>query len=192
MKDYEELRIDFHEDRPFQIVLCSDTHGMTKELSALRVTWPDADLFVHCGDSDLREEQMEGFVCVKGNHDYYPNGMIPDHRIIEVLGHRIYVCHGHLDILIYFHFDSLARHAREHGCDIAFFGHMHIYQDFTEGGVRMLNPGSMSHSRDASRRSYMKVTLTKDSVTAERIDLVRDPAKEKREGWLSRMLAKIR
>ena len=133
---------------------------------------PEAYLFVHCGDSEFTEEQMKDFFYVRGNHDYYPENTIPDQRILQVGKHRIYVCHGHLDILIYYHYDLMARHAQEYGCDTVFFGHMHICQDMTVNGVRMLNPDSVSYARDGTPKSYMLVSISEDGVSAERINYV--------------------
>ena len=106
-----ETHIEADPGKPFIIVLCSDSHMDTASLRYVREHHPEADLFVHCGDSELREADMEGFLFVRGNHDFYLGNNVPDWRIIEVLGHRIYLCHGHLDILIYYHYDLMAKHA---------------------------------------------------------------------------------
>ena len=179
--------------RPFTIILCSDNHGNRDCLAFLKQTYPDADLFVHCGDTELSEKEMDGFLFVRGNHDFYYGRNVPDHRILEAGGHRIYICHGHLDILIYFHYDQMAKHAKQNGCDTVFFGHMHVCQDFTENGIRMINPGSISYSRDGSGKSYMIVTLTPDEVKAERMTYTPPPAspKPKKPGLLERLLAKL-
>lgn len=190
------MHIDTDESRPYVIVLCSDSHTDRRSLRYVKDTHPDADLFVHCGDSELDEADLEGFVCVRGNHDFFQGYSIPDRRIIEVMGHRIYVCHGHLDILIYFHYDLMAKHAKEENCDLVFFGHMHICQDFVEDGVRMLNPGSLAYSRNYSGKSYMLVTLTKEEVLAERIPYEPSPAnfetkKPKKKSWLEKLIEKL-
>ncbi len=186
-------RIETVPGKDFVIILCSDSHGNKDCLAYLKKTYPDADVFVHCGDSELEEKDMDGFLTVRGNHDWYYNGSIPDHRILEAAGHRFYICHGHLDILIYFHYDQMAKHARQYNCDTVFFGHMHICQDFMEGGVRMLNPGSISYSRDGSGRSYMVVTVTPEGIRAERKQYTppQPPSRPKRPGLLERLLAKL-
>lgn len=189
-----ETHIDADPGKPFTIVLCSDSHMDRASLQYVREHHPEADLFVHCGDSELDEKDMEGFLFIRGNHDYYPGNTVPDWRIIEVLGHRIYVCHGHLDILIYYHYDQMAKHARANGCDTVFFGHMHICQDFMEDGVRMLNPGSLAYSRDYSGKSYMLVTVTPEKIDAVRMTYTPSPKysdKPKKKSFLERLIEKL-
>ena len=186
--------IDADPGKPFIIVLCSDSHMDRTSLQYVRERHPDADLFVHCGDSELDEKDMEGFLFIRGNHDYYPGNTVPDRQIIEVQGHRIYVCHGHLDILIYYHYDLMAKHALANGCDTVFFGHMHICQDFVENGVRMLNPGSLAYSRDYSGKSYMLVTVTPEKIDAVRMDYkpaAKETGQPKKKGWLERLIEKL-
>lgn len=189
-----ETHIEADPGKPFIIVLCSDSHMDTASLRYVREHHPEADLFVHCGDSELREADMEGFLFVRGNHDFYPGNNVPDWRIIEVLGHRIYLCHGHLDILIYYHYDLMAKHAKANRCDTVFFGHMHICQDFIEDGVRMLNPGSLAYSRDYSGKSYMLVTVTPEKIEAVRMDYTpagTEHVKQKKKGFLQRLIDKL-
>ncbi|MBR3343447.1 MAG: YfcE family phosphodiesterase [Solobacterium sp.] len=189
-----ETHIEADPGKPFIIVLCSDSHMDTASLRYVREHHPEADLFVHCGDSELREADMEGFLFVRGNHDFYLGNNVPDWRIIEVLGHRIYLCHGHLDILIYYHYDLMAKHAKANRCDTVFFGHMHICQDFIEDGVRMLNPGSLAYSRDYSGKSYMLVTVTPEKIEAVRMDYMpagTEHVKQKKKGFLQRLIDKL-
>lgn len=189
-----ETHIEADPGKPFIIVLCSDSHMDTDSLRYVREHHPEADLFVHCGDSELREADMEGFLFVRGNHDFYLGNNVPDWRIIEVLGHRIYLCHGHLDILIYYHYDLMAKHAKANRCDTVFFGHMHICQDFIEDGVRMLNPGSLAYSRDYSGKSYMLVTVTPEKIEAVRMDYTpagTEHVKQKKKGFLQRLIDKL-
>lgn len=189
-----ETHIEADPGKPFIIVLCSDSHMDTASLRYVREHHPEADLFVHCGDSELREADMEGFLFVRGNHDFYLGNNVPDWRIIEVLGHRIYLCHGHLDILIYYHYDLMAKHAKANRCDTVFFGHMHICQDFIEDGVRMLNPGSLAYSRDYSGKSYMLVTVTPEKIEAVRMDYTpagTEHVKQKKNSFLQRLIDKL-
>lgn len=191
MENIEVIHIDADPSRPFVIILCSDNHGDRASLEYIRSKHPDADLFVHLGDSEMSEDEMKDFICVKGNHDYYPNGTIPDHKIIETAGHRIYLCHGHMDMLIYYHFDVMARYAKKQNCDIVFFGHMHICQDISEEGVRLLNPGSLAYSRNRSGKSYMIVSLTPDTIDAQRVDYSPGNEKPRRKSFLERWIEKL-
>ena len=61
----------------------------------------------------------------------------------------------------------LADAGRAHGCDVVCFGHTHIPFDDTVKGVRLLNPGSITHNRDGSDPSYMLLTLKGKEIRAE-------------------------
>ena len=131
--------------------------------------------------------ELEGFICVRGNHDFALEGKVPDHLVLEIGGHRIYVCHGHMDFLSYFHYEPMAAHAKENDCDLVFFGHVHTCADVTIDNIRMLNPGSIWHNRDGSRPSYMLVHITGKDVQAVPMTY---QAKNTTDGnsWLDRLL----
>lgn len=154
------------ENNSIEIVLVSDNHGLEDVIDELHNKYPITDYFIHCGDSEMPKYRLEGFAAVMGNNDYY--GEYPMHLILEIGSHRIYVCHGHRD-MIYGHFEMLAAHAKEHGCDIACFGHTHIPFDQVIDGVHLLNPGSIWRNRDGSEPSYMIIHLNGDKVFADLI-----------------------
>ena len=176
-----------------RIVLVSDNHGDRKGLQYLRETYADYDYFVHCGDSEMSIGELEGFICVRGNNDFPLGNDAPDQTVLEAGGHRIYICHGHMDFLSYFHYEPLARRAQARGCDTVFFGHVHKYDDETVEGVRLLNPGSLRHNRDGSAPSYMLVHINEDGILAQRMEYVpagktgEDSWLDKLIGWLSRL-----
>ncbi len=153
------------------IILVSDNHGETSGLEYVRNTHWGADIFVHCGDAELPTYLLDGFLVVQGNNDAWQQ--FPMRRVIEVQGHRIYICHGHRD-LFYGRFEMLADKARDFDCDIAFFGHSHVPFDKTVKGVRLLNPGSIWRNRDGSQPSYMVVTLRKGEIEVRRMTYVKN------------------
>lgn len=170
-----------------RIVVAGDNHGDRQALRYLRETYADYDYFVHCGDSEMAIEELEGFLCVRGNNDFALGNNAPDQRILEVGGHRIYICHGHMDFLSYFHYEPLARRAKSQNCDTVFFGHVHTYDDETIDGVRLLNPGSLRHNRDASPPSYMLVYIDEDGIRAVRKEYAVS-CRQDHETWLDRLI----
>lgn len=156
-----------------RIVLVSDNHGDSQCLKDLKEQYPDYDLFVHCGDSEMEEEYMDGYICVRGNNDYLYTRKTPDSLTLHIQGHIIYVCHGHMDFLSYFHYEPMINRAKAEGADIIFFGHVHTYLDTVQDGVRLLNPGSIRHNRDASPPSYMLVEISRENVTVTKKELIR-------------------
>jgi putative phosphoesterase len=132
-------------------------------------------------------EEMEGFLCVCGNHDIQYHDKVPDYRILEIGAHRIYLCHGHKDFLSYYHYKPMVMHAKAHGCDTVFFGHVHTYDDEVIDGVRLLNPGSIRHNRDGSRASYMLVEISEEEITVTKKEYV----KVSQPGFLEKLIRKL-
>ena len=155
-----------HMEKEEKIILVSDNHGQTAGLQYLRDTYKGNYSFIHCGDAELPDYLLDGFLIVQGNNDMYQQ--FPMNRIITLGDHRIYVCHGHRD-MFYGQFDMLADRCKELGCDIGFFGHSHVPFDKTVDGVRLLNPGSIWHNRDGSDPSYMIVTLKGKDIEVQRM-----------------------
>jgi putative phosphoesterase len=148
------------------IILCSDSHRTSDGLAYLKRTYPKADYFLHCGDSELPEtERWQGFACVQGNNDGY--GEYPMNLFLEIGEHKIYMSHGHRDMM-FGHYEMIAAKAKAKGCDIACFGHSHVPYAGIVDGVVCLNPGSIWHNRDGSCPTYMIVTLDGKNVTWEK------------------------
>lgn len=166
-----------------RIVLVSDSHGERKPLEWLKETYKDYDMFVHCGDSELRPEEMGGYICVRGNNDFFYGSEMPDRMVLKAGNHKIYVCHGHLDFMSYYNYKNMIKNAKEKGCDIIFFGHIHQVYDETIDGVRLLNPGSIRHNRDMSQASYMLVRIDGDDVHVQHMAY----GKPRQKTWLDRL-----
>jgi len=152
-------------NKKIKIILISDNHRTRECLQYIRETYRDADYFLHCGDTELPPYETEGFAVVQGNNDYY--GTFPMRRVLEIGKHRIYMVHGHRD-MIYGRFEMLVQRAKAHDCDMVLFGHTHIYFDKVVEGVRLLNPGSIWRNRDGSKPSYMVIIFDGDEVIVER------------------------
>src|SRR5699024_1133491 len=79
-----------------QLLLLSDTHGLTKEITEIK-NRHHVDLVIHCGDSELPSDAsvLKNIEVVKGNCDRDSNYL--DEKIIELTpGTSCYVTHGHL------------------------------------------------------------------------------------------------
>lgn len=138
-----------------KILVVSDNHSDMEPIRELPAMFPDVDYFFHCGDSRQPVRDYGPYAQVRGNNDFYN---VPEELVLEVGVHRIYLTHG--TRLVYFgSYQYLAKRANEKKCDIALFGHTHIYADETIDGVRCLNPGSVWHNRDGTAPSYMLVEL---------------------------------
>ena len=112
-----------------RIGVFSDSHGDRDALERLLEEMGHVDAACFLGDisSDamfLREKLEEMphqpvLYAVRGNNDLA--SMLPDQLLIELGGHKIWMEHGHLVPNLM----TLAFRAKDHGADIALFGHTH-------------------------------------------------------------------
>lgn len=138
----------------YKVVIVSDNHGRNV-LDDIVSDHPDADVYIHCGDSEMNGYQVKDYVHVMGNNDYY--GDFPKEKVITVGGVRFYITHSHLFV----HSQRIERilsRARELECQVACFGHTHMVFMKELEEVLLLNPGSLRYNRDYSKTGYMILT----------------------------------
>ena len=124
------------------IGLISDTHGLLRKevIEKLR----DCDLIIHAGDIGKIEvaEKLKNISqteLIKGNCDKnIDSNIIPEEKIIEVEGKRIYLIH---DI------GKLKVDLNKENIDIVVYGHSHKQNIYTENGIIYINPGSVGPKR---------------------------------------------
>ena len=150
-------------------LILSDTHGQNEILKQMVMLYPDMDYYLHLGDSETTPDELEPFISVRGNNDFYD---YPNELILEAEGHKMYLIHssqyGYLIPGFPFSESRLIKlkdHAKEQGCDIVLYGHTHILAIEELDGVHMINPGSITQPRNGVTFSYVILELTKDTVT---------------------------
>lgn len=143
-----------------KILIASDSHGLTEELSELVRLHPEVTHFIHCGDSELDKnaKELEKYHVVRGNCDYAP---FPNQLLLEAKNERIFVTHGHLygvkgNLL------RLKYVAEENGATIACFGHSHILGAEKVDDIWFLNPGSLRFPRLHQEKTYLILELQDD------------------------------
>ncbi len=142
----------------YKVVIVSDNHGRNV-LDDIVSDNPDADVYIHCGDSEMNNYQVKNFVHVSGNNDYY--GDFPREQVITVGGVRFYITHSHLFVYSR-RIERILERAKELDCRVACFGHTHMVYMKEMEGVLMLNPGSLRYNRDYSKTGYMILTWSDD------------------------------
>lgn len=151
-----------------KIIVVSDSHGKNDVLVSILKQYPHADAFIHCGDIEVDPSVFPQFITVKGNNDIFYD--YPDYQILEIAGHRIYITHSHQ-----FSFmkrkAKMAAKAKEYDCDILCYGHTHVAYDGECDGVRMINPGSIWHSRDGREPSYAIIDIEQAHIGVDFIFL---------------------
>ena len=78
-------------------LIVSDSHGLYDELHELYARHKDdVDIFIHCGDSELSQEDdvIKPYAAVQGNCDFGDD--FPTDSVISLDTWSIYVTHGHL------------------------------------------------------------------------------------------------
>lgn len=141
-----------------KIVIMSDNHGYQNIIEEIKRLEPDGDFYVHCGDSEGMENDLRGWISVRGNNDWMAK--LEDEIVFEVEGLMFLVTHGHRygylnreTMMV----DDLLRH----GCDILLSGHTHVPQCDDIDGFYLINPGSTTLPRQGSHKSYCVIYVDK-------------------------------
>lgn len=130
-------------------LIVSDTHGKDENIKKVAALYPDVDMLFHLGDLQGSEDYIEALMdcpvmMVSGNNDFYSD--LELEKTVVVGSHRVFMTHGH-----YYYISSgvgrLHAAAVEQQCDIAMCGHTHRPMIRQEGGVWLINPGSLSYPR---------------------------------------------
>ena len=132
------------------IIVFSDSHGSSFNMSETMKKYPNAECVIHLGDgaddtSYLALPPTTGLLCVKGNCDLFSRE--PAYNRVNLCGLDIIMCHGDA-FGVKRGLDGYRAHAAAEGCDIALFGHTHTpLVERTDNGSRglyLVNPGSIS------------------------------------------------
>lgn len=145
-----------------KIVVMSDNHGDDNMLKYIKELEPNADYYVHCGDSEaFYTEQLAGYICVKGNNDWSLD--LPKEAKLKVEGMNILITHG--QTFGYFNREYAMNDilTRNH-CQILLSGHTHIPMFEKDGEFYYINPGSTSLPRGGSQPSYCVLTIDNKKV----------------------------
>ena len=151
-----------------KIIVMSDSHGYHAMIDLVRELEPDGDCYVHCGDSEAETYDMQDWLCVKGNNDWYSD--FPEHIRFKVEDLNFYVCHGHR--FGYFDRESKMIYTlQEANCDVLLSGHTHVPTYEKIDGYTFINPGSTTLPRGGSSRSYCVIHVDGKKLDVEFKDL---------------------
>ncbi len=153
-----------------KIILVADSHGDVSLLRDRIHQFPDAQMIIHLGDHDSDAGLISEFshlqiLTVKGNNDYGSRSNLDG--LIHIEGHTLFFTHGH-KYGVYSGTQKLYYKALEVGADLVFYGHTHFYDYESYGDVTIINPGSLSLSRDGNN-SFVVLDISEDEVNVERI-----------------------
>ena len=129
-----------------RLLVLSDSHGRKNLLLQAVELHPEADAVIFLGDGErdidfLKELHPEiKLYAVCGNCDF--NSSLSPFLIEKFGGRTIYAAHGHYESVKY----SLAvLMQKAHNCSasIALYGHTHVPVTSYDGGLYLVNPGSV-------------------------------------------------
>lgn len=149
-----------------KVVVVSDSHHDLKLLKRIADLHPDADLFLHAGDSCRPESELRPYITVRGNQDYLVK---TDYRIVEAGVVKIYLFHGHRSFLSP---TTLEAVARNNDCQIIIHGHTHVPYYQVVNGIHILCPGSLAYPRSSRGTTYAIITITESkNIKIEILDI---------------------
>ncbi|MGL4454049.1 MAG: metallophosphoesterase [Sarcina sp.] len=143
-----------------EIIVVSDTHNNEKALEKILEISKNADVIFHLGDNIADAKELEkifhGTVhMVKGNCDYGDEEL--NEKLVEIKGKKFFLTHGDRYGVNY-GLDKLYYRGLELGADCILYGHTHRKINICEGGINIINPGSLPLPRDNSS-SYAKINF---------------------------------
>lgn len=149
-----------------KVIVASDNHHDLKLLKQIVDLHPDADLFLHAGDSCCDEKELEPFLSVRGNQDFLIKN---DYRIIDTGNVKIYLFHGHRTFLW---LNRLASLAKSNGCQVIIHGHTHIPNYQIVEDIHILCPGSLAYPRSKRGTTYAIMDITDEkNIKVEIVDI---------------------
>ncbi len=152
------------------IAIISDTH---KDISNIDMILNEdcIDYIIHLGDEYADIDKIKQkypdipIYYIMGNHDM--DWLEPKEAIFEIYGIKIYATHGNM-FNVKMNHDEIIKRAKEFNASIALYGHSHIQKCIEKDGVIVVNPGSLSESRDHNiSGSYVIMKIDENKVTFE-------------------------
>lgn len=151
-----------------KIVVVSDNHGANLTVDLIKEEHEDADIFVHCGDSEGTKADLAGFIAVSGNNDW--PGDFPLAAKFECEGVSFLVTHG--DRYGYLDRESQMLDDLELSeCDVLLSGHTHVPQFKQIDRHTLINPGSSRLPRGGTAKSYMILYVESGKIDYELVEI---------------------
>lgn len=156
-----------------RLFVVSDTHGMIQSTRKVLKNIKNIDYIIHLGDYYrdailLSNEFGIPTEFVYGNCDFGDKDKYE--KILEFYGKKILLTHGNR---YYVKYDSniIQEKAKELGVDAVFFGHTHVPYIKKSKDLLVLNPGSPSMPRDGAFRTVSIVSIDKDFIVPQIINV---------------------
>lgn len=152
------------------IVALSDTHGNREPFYKLDRVLAESDYIFHLGDTSadgahLKKMFPKKTYVLNGNCDILDVG--ENEVCVQVEGVKIFACHGD-KYGVRTRTDLLAYRAEELGCRLVLFGHTHDPAELCEGGITLINPGSLTRY---GQNTYAYIVINGDKIISKIVNL---------------------
>lgn len=131
-----------------KILVLSDTHhDLSTAVNIVNACRVGCDLVVHLGDTVRDFENLKAtfpdmnFAGVQGNNDLFVNG-VEREMFLNLDGVKVLMCHGH-EYGVKRSTDQILLRGQAKGADLVLFGHTHVPEKMSEGGIILFNPGAV-------------------------------------------------
>lgn len=153
-----------------RIAVVSDTHGNNKDIIEKLSEIKKPDMLLHLGDyvaDGVIISKALGLesIIVRGNGDYLYTQYDED-KLIELKGKKLFLTHGH-KYNLQSGITNLYYRGLELGADIVLFGHIHVPIIEKIENMIIMNPGSPSLPRSASRIKTFGLIEIGDTIEAK-------------------------
>lgn len=136
-----------------KILVCSDSHGNGLALEALKMLHPDCNLYLLAGDSESSSYDIFPFQSVKGNCDWF-----------DGLQERMLISTPYGNLLMQ-HYPQLPQKIiSDYNIKVFIHGHTHKRREEHIGDLLIINPGSISFTRDNHDGSYVILELDENNI----------------------------
>lgn len=157
-----------------KIVVVSDTHGSTDTIIKNIRSMERPDMIFHLGDYiedgiKIRDALDIHTIMVRGNGDFGKR-KFEDEQIIEIMGRRIFLTHGH-KYNVRFGVQNLFYRAMEVQADVVLYGHTHIAKILDNEGILIMNPGSPDYPRGITRKGTFGLITLGDKVKPKILEI---------------------
>ena len=133
-----------------RIIVMSDSHRNFRNVQKVIEMHPDADMYIHLGDGEREFEDVQNlypdkkYVWVDGNCDF--GSLTKNSDLLKLAGKNVLITHGHT-YGVKNNLSELKTAARVCRASVVLFGHTHVAHTEYDGGLYVMNPGSLSVPR---------------------------------------------
>lgn len=153
-----------------EILVFSDSHGNTSNMITVIQRYPKIEYIIHLGDcgTDIVDiGQVYPIYIIDGVHGNCDiKKMFPVEKVLQLVGKRILITHGHNYGVKYSMTSILAKGLQEK-VDIILFGHTHEPLIDMMGGILLVNPGSITKPKNCLKSTFAILELTKTNIKAQ-------------------------